>query len=162
MKKFMTHIIVALSLATMMVSCDEDNHADATMTYYGKCERLTFHTPFSNHADSVVFDSLVRVALDELGYCGDKSLFQESAEVDVSAPVYAVAKCNEQAVKTYENKIKSISLSQVKSCVFSLDSEIIDGRFESPDDLPLGRFCLTLELINYSQGPLKKFDVAVN
>lgn len=162
MKKIITYFLIVFSFASIIYSCDKDNYSDATMTYYGRCDNLSFTKSFSSFSDSVIFDSLVRVALDDLGYSGEKSLFQESSKVDVSAPVYAVAKCNEQAVKTYENKIKSITLHEIKSCIFSMDCELIEGKFETLEQLPLNHFDLTLELVNYGQGSVKKFNFRVN
>lgn len=151
----------ALLLTFMCItSCmdDDDVKASAEMSYFSSSDTIIFNPAYENKEDSIMYDTLVRKSLDEIGYTGGKSLFTERAEVTVSIPIYAQAKCNEQAIKTYETKISDITLDKIKAKIYEKNWESVATKYPNAAAIPINSFSVDLKLYTLSyEEPLKKY-----
>ncbi|MCM1313098.1 MAG: hypothetical protein NC206_11415 [Bacteroides sp.] len=160
MKKVWLGTIALLFASMCVTSCmdDDDVKASAEMTYFGESDTIAFYPAYESSADSLMYDTLVRKSLDEIGYTGGKSVFTEKAEVTVSIPVYAQAKCNEQAIKTYEANIKDITLDEVKEKIYEKNWESVKEKYPNAAAIPVRSFTVDLKLYSLSyELPLKKY-----
>lgn len=160
MKKVWLGTATLLLTFMCITSCmdDDDTKASAEMSYYCSSDTIVFSPAYTSKEDSIMYDSLVRKSLDELGYTGGKSVFMEKAEVSVSIPVVAQAKCNEQAIKTYDKKVEGITLDKVKATIYEKNWESVATKYPNADAIPVNSFTVDLKLYSLSYTlPLKKY-----
>ncbi len=160
MKKVLLGAAALLLACVCFTSCvdDDDVKASAEMSYYGLSDTIVFNPAYESSDDSLMYDSLVRKSLDDLGYTGDKSIFMEKAEVNVSIPIYAQAQCNEQAIKTYEKKLEPVTLDKIKANIYENNWADVKSKYSSYDAVPVHSFSVDFKLYSLSYVvPLKKY-----
>ena len=65
MKRILTTITTTLLFAAAFVSCDDDNHAEASCTYYVNKDSIAY----SDLTDAT-YDSIIRACIDSVGISG--------------------------------------------------------------------------------------------
>ena len=106
----------------------------------------------------------MKESFDLLGYTGTKSIFQETATVDVGSIDYAQYMCHVQARKTYATKLNSLILSQVKSSIFNTHTDSIIGLgYPRADSIPLKQFSAVFYLFSSANTiiPVDSFVISV-
>lgn len=159
MKKFLFLAATILCAAFATTSCNKESKAEASLYYLGECDKIAY-TDSTNAA----FEKLILESLDNLGYTGSKSVFQEKAEVGVSNIGYAQYMCNVQAHDTYATKLKTLTLSQVKNSIFSSHTDSIIGLgYVRADSIPLKNFTAHFNLVSpsLSFAPIDSFSIGV-
>ena len=158
MKKITLFAVVLL--ATVFVSsCDKENNASSTLNYAGVCKTIHYSDSLN-----VNWNNLVKESFDLLGYTGTKSIFSESATVDVSSIDYAQYLCHVQARNTYTTKLNSLNLSQVKNSIFNTHTDSIIGLgFPRADSIPLKQFSAVFYLFSSANTvvPIDSFVISV-
>lgn len=145
MKRILTTITTTLLFAAAFVSCDDDNHAEASCTYYVNKDSIAY----SDLTDAT-YDSIIRACIDSVGISG--YYFTESAETDINSVEYAVILCNTQAVERFDKAIKAIpSLSSFTNRLYQLNTHYFDSLgIKSPSQIGLDRFTVNANLWNFS------------
>ncbi len=105
----------ALVLGTTFAgSCSVDTNDDsyATVTYWGECDSVAF----TDSCDTVFGKYIYRViASRKVPLVGDSSRFQEKGHSNQSDQSSAIAVCNLQAVKTYDNMLVTATSTHLRS-----------------------------------------------
>ena len=158
MKKITLFAVVLL--ATVLVnSCNKENNASSTLNYAGVCKTIHYSDTLN-----VRWNNLVKESFDLLGYTGARSIFQETATVDVGSIDYAQYMCHVQARKTYTTKLNSLILSQVKSSIFNTHTDSIIGLgYPRADSIPLKQFSAVFYLFSSANTiiPIDSFVISV-
>lgn len=123
-KQFLTTLaLVALICGIESCSMDTDNEAEASVSYIGMCDKIVF-------ADSgdVAYVKYITSAIstERLPLVGEHSLFTEKAKTDDGYVQNAVAKCNQQAIDTYDHVLANVSSSYLRSTLITLYGDSVD------------------------------------
>lgn len=159
MRTFSFFALVALLGLCAISSCvkDDDNHAEASVTFIGALSQLTYSTDEEQNSgdlpertdsdtleaevDSVpVFDfsNMITTAFEKLEVIGEKSQITEQAKVDNNSIVYAQYLCALQATPKIQKKIDQISIQDIRQQIFNNNlQEMKNLGFNSPDDIPV-------------------------
>ncbi len=150
MKHLFLSTIALITLFSATSCLDEGTGTSTAKTsYLAICDSVVF-----DNSENEVFEPLITATLDSLAYTGSKSAFQEEATVDVSFLGAARSKCHEQAVETYNTKIKGITLDVIKSGVFIQAKDSFQNiGYTSAADIPLSDFIIYLDLLYIPSSP---------
>ncbi|MBO7102252.1 MAG: hypothetical protein J6S65_03665 [Bacteroidaceae bacterium] len=159
MKKILFLAATILCAAFAATSCSKESKAEASLYYIGECAKLSY-----TDSTNAVFEKLILESLDNLGYTGSKSVFQEKAEVGVSNVGYAQYMCNVQAHNTYAAKLNKLTLSEVKNSIFSSHTDSIIGLgYSRADSIPLKTFTAQFNLLapTFAYAQIDSFSIGV-
>ncbi len=149
----------------VICSCvkDDDNHAEATVTFIGTLSQLTYSTdeeqsseilPEEAESDTLEavedpvhafdFSSMITTAFEKLEVIGEKSQITEQTKVDNNSIAYAQYLCAVQASPKIQKKIDQISINDIRQQVFNNNvQEMMNLGFNSPNDIPVRRVNVT-------------------
>lgn len=162
MKKLLllSALLIAGSLLTTSCLDDDDGHTDVTCQYGGTLESLQ---DFADSEDSILFYSLICEAFSELEVIGASSIFTIDTTVYISSQSYAYYVTDYLANEIYEQLLGDLTLSQVKSAIFSLHSDsLVDEGYASASDIPLDGFSATFGLYrvqSVTEGAVCTYDI---
>lgn len=107
MKNLLWIAAAALGTAIGMSACsvDTDSDAEAQVPYIGICDSIVFED-----SNDTVFAGCISSLLEskELGLSGDNSRFMETATSNDRYIENAIYKCNQQAIKNYDDRLKQM------------------------------------------------------
>jgi len=154
-----TFLAVVLLATVFLSSCNKENNATSTLNYAGLCNTIHYSDTLN-----VKWTKLVKESFDNLGLTGAKSIFQETAKVDVGSIEYAQYVCHTQARKTYTTKLGTLTLSQVKNSIFNTHTDSIIGLgYPRADSIPLKQFSAVFYLYSSANTviPVDSFVISV-
>ena len=165
MRTFSFFALTALLGVCSICSCvkDDDNHAEASVTFIGTLSQLTYSTKeeqsngdlpekadsdtLKAEADSVLvfdFSDMIKTAFEKLEVIGEKSQITEQVKVDNNSIAYAQYLCAVQATPKIQKKIDQISIQDIRQQIFNNNlQEMKNQGFKSPDDIPIRRVNVT-------------------
>lgn len=170
MKKLIYLVLSIVTLSAVMTSCLNDDEASkASVNYFGSCDTVIFDV----EDDTIFYWPIVAaLATPETGLTystmvegSSKNIFTETASSNQSMTIYAIAKCNEQAMETYKGKLaKQKGLAPFKKYIWANYSKSFSKWKISPaneSEIPLHGFKVKLSLWNYinaAYGKLEEYD----
>ncbi len=168
MKKLIYLVMSIVTLSTLMTSClsDNDEASKASVNYFGSCDTVMF----ADINDTIFYAPVIAaLATPDVGLTfsqyvegSDKNIFTETASSNQSMTIYAVAKCNEQALETYKQKLaKCKGVDAVKKYIWANYSKSFSKWGISPaneSEIPLDGFTVKLSLWNYFNGSYGKLE----
>ncbi len=116
MKKYLFGAFMLLISTSTLTSCindEDDEHAEATVPYFAICDSILF-----TDLNDTIYSTMLLHSLSELKIVGEGSIFEESAKVNVGIPAEAIYLCDQQAIKTYESTLSSVSLADIKDNIY--------------------------------------------
>ena len=165
MRTFSFFALAAIFGLCVICSCvkDDDNHAEASVTFIGTLSQLTYSTDdeqssenspewsesdtLETEVDSVHafdFSSMITTAFEKLEVIGEKSQITEQTKVDNNSIAYAQYLCAVQATPRIQKKIDQISIEDIRQQIFNNNiQEMNDMGFNSPNDIPVRRVNVT-------------------
>lgn len=158
MKKllFLSALLLVGSLLT--TACMDDDHTDVQCQYGGSLGSLQ---DFEDSEDSTLFYALISEAFSELGVIGSASIFTIDTTVYISSESYANYVADYMADAIYEDMLDGLTLTKVKSTIFSLHSDSLIGEgYLSAAAIPLEGFTATFELYSARESdPIASYDI---
>ncbi len=140
MKKYIIGAFIMLFASTTLTSCSEDDdHAEATVTYFAECTAISF-----SDTNDETYKDMINKSLDNLKIAGNGSIFTESAKTDVGITQAAIDLCDQQAIKTYSNTIANFTLADIKSNIFQTNK--IEQGWADESAITLDQFSIELDL----------------
>lgn len=145
MKKIFGLILAICSISIGFTSCLDDAKTKASCTYYVVADSIVY----SDSLDAQ-YDSLIRVSLLSLGH--SFYTFTKEAEVEQSMTSYAVAECDNQAIKQFDTNIKkTVTLSDIQNEMYKAKSDYFNAHgIPNASAIALSPFTVYLSLWNYS------------
>lgn len=160
MKKllFLSALLIVGSLLTTACMDDDDGHTDVECQYGGSLGSLQ---DFEDSEDSTLFYALIGEAFEELDVIGSGSIFTVDTTVSISSETYAYYVTNYMANAIYEKMLAQLTLSKVKSAIFSLHSDSFANEgYLSANVIPLEGFTATFELYSARESdPICTYDI---
>ena len=142
--------ITAITLNSCMNNDDDDNSAKVTISYFGDLSSVNV-----TDANDSAFIPLIQEASAYLKMSSFNSVWQESAKSNTGSLTVATAIANAQACKTFEKKINTLTMSSLKTAIFSQHSDSLAGiGYPTAESLPLH----SMELVYF----LKNANSSVN
>ncbi len=142
MKKYLFGAFMLLIGSTSLTSClndEDDEHAEATVPYFAICDSIIF-----TDLNDTVYSAMLLQSLNKLKIVGEGSIFEESAKVNVGIPAEAINLCDQQAIKTYERTLSSISLADIKDNIYITNKN--EQGWTSENEVALDAFTATITL----------------
>lgn len=136
MKKI-TLLFAAILATTSFVSCiGDDNNSTATVHYTSMVDSIQY----SNPADTV-WTLNIKQALQKMEVL--YTTFNVSDTAVSSIQDYAVQGCNQKAGKILDDKLKKVTLSDIKKNIYSLHADSLNKLgYVGSEALPLNKFTL--------------------
>ncbi len=116
MKKYLFGAFMLLIGSASLTSClndDDDEYAEATIPYFAICDSIMF-----TDLNDTVYSAMILKSLNKLKIIDSGSIFEESAKVNVGIQAEAIYLCDQQAIKTYERTLSSVSLADIKDNIY--------------------------------------------
>lgn len=169
MKQYFLFASIFCAISLIFISCvdDDDNHAEATVSFQGVLTQLNYtindinpenpqNSDEENSSeeegednDTYDFTEAISKAFDDLTLTGAKSVIEESAKVSEGSIAYAQYVCAVQAAEKIQKKLDNVSISDIKELVFNnFTSEMIQLGYNSALDIPLSS--ITVQISYYS------------
>lgn len=112
MKKLFGFIAIVAMTIVGMSSCLNGKGAEATITYVGTCDTIIY-----TDTTNAKFDKFIKEAVTKV--------FEESATSDESMSIYAEAKCNDLAIKTWKSIANSYTKEIIANQIFKAHSDTL-------------------------------------
>ena len=131
--------IIACVLALISCVDNEENTANAEISYYATCENINFFDE-----SDIAYKELIEESLDSLKLTGNNSIFKQKASVDYGYMGLAVAECNRLATEKYARLIQQYDLEDVKKAIFNKHKNSLG--VNSYSEIPIDEFTASLSL----------------
>ncbi len=131
-------LIATAFLATACVD-DDDSTAEAQVPYYATCDTIRY-----TDLNDTIYEDLIIKSLEDLKITGRNAIFTEEAKVNTGVPLDAIVQCNQQATVTFENKLKSANLSNLRANIYLNYKDSLG--WTSPDQVTLDVFHASFSL----------------
>ncbi len=131
-------LIATAFLATACVD-DDDSTAEAQVPYYATCDTIRY-----TDLNDTIYEDLIIKSLGDMKIAGRNAIFTEEAKVSVGVPMEAIIKCNQQATVTFENKLKSANLNNLRANIYMNHKDSLG--WTSPDQVTLDAFYASFSL----------------
>ena len=131
--------IIACALALTSCVDNEENSANAEISYYATCENISFFDE-----NDIVYKEFIEESLDSLKLTGENSIFKQKASVDYGYMGLAVTECNRLATEKYARLIQQYQLEDVKKAIFEKHKNTLG--VNSYSEIPIDEFTASLSL----------------
>jgi len=149
MKKLLFPLVSLIFTCMSLTSClNDENESTACVVYFGSVDSINYSAP----ADTV-WSKNISEALTELKIT--YTAFEEKDTITYGVQSYAIANCNLKAGNTFNEKLKTVSLSSLKNQIFKSHSDsLYNLGYPTAESIPLQKFTLHTSLWSLYTGSM--------